>query len=42
MKVDGISTNVALHRDILQDDAFRAGGVTIHHLEKRLAQGRAR
>ncbi len=42
MKVEGISTNIPLHRDILQDDAFRAGGVTIHHLEERLAQGRAR
>ena len=42
MRVEGISTNIPLHRDILQDDAFRAGGVTIHHLEKRLAQGRAR
>jgi acetyl-CoA carboxylase biotin carboxylase subunit len=38
MRVDGISTNIALHRAILRDDAFRAGGVTIHHLEKRLAQ----
>ena len=38
MRVEGISTNIPLHRDILQDDAFRAGGVTIHHLEKRLAQ----
>jgi acetyl-CoA carboxylase biotin carboxylase subunit len=42
MKVEGISTNIALHREILQDDAFRAGGVTIHHLEKRLAQGQSR
>jgi acetyl-CoA carboxylase biotin carboxylase subunit len=42
MRVDGISTNIALHRAILQDDAFRAGGVTIHHLEKRLAQGATR
>ena len=38
MRVEGISTNIPLHRDILQDGAFRAGGVTIHHLEKRLAQ----
>ena len=36
MRVEGISTNIPLHRNILQDDAFRAGGVTIHHLEKRL------
>ena len=42
MKVEGISTNIALHREILQDDAFLAGGVTIHHLEKRLAQGAGR
>jgi acetyl-CoA carboxylase biotin carboxylase subunit len=42
MTVEGISTNIALHREILQDDAFRAGGVTIHHLEQRLAQGAAR
>jgi acetyl-CoA carboxylase biotin carboxylase subunit len=42
MRVEGISTNIPLHRDILRDHAFRAGGVTIHHLEKRLAQGSAR
>jgi acetyl-CoA carboxylase biotin carboxylase subunit len=38
MMVEGISTNIPLHREILQDDAFRAGDVTIHHLEKRLSQ----
>jgi acetyl-CoA carboxylase biotin carboxylase subunit len=38
MKVEGIRTNIALHREILRDDAFRAGGVTIHHLEKRLVR----
>jgi acetyl-CoA carboxylase biotin carboxylase subunit len=38
MRVEGIRTNIALHRKILQDDAFRAGGVTIHHLRMRLAQ----
>jgi acetyl-CoA carboxylase biotin carboxylase subunit len=42
MRVEGINTNIALHREILQDDAFHAGGVTIHHLEKRLAQGSGR
>jgi acetyl-CoA carboxylase biotin carboxylase subunit len=42
MRVEGISTNIALHREILQDAAFRGGGVTIHHLERRLAQGAAR
>ncbi|MEL0027765.1 MAG: acetyl-CoA carboxylase biotin carboxylase subunit [Perlucidibaca sp.] len=35
--VDGIKSNIALHRDvILTDDAFLKGGVDIHHLEKRL------
>jgi acetyl-CoA carboxylase biotin carboxylase subunit len=36
--VDGISTNIALHRDILDDPAFCAGGVDIHHLERWLQQ----
>lgn len=37
--VDGIRSNIALHRDvILQDDAFKRGGVDIHHLEKKLSQ----
>lgn len=34
--VDGIKTNVALHRKILADAAFQAGGTSIHHLEKTL------
>jgi acetyl-CoA carboxylase biotin carboxylase subunit len=38
MRVEGVRTNIALHREILRDDAFRTGGVTIHHLERRLAQ----
>lgn len=38
MIVDGISTNIALHRDILEDPAFCAGGVNIHHLERWLQQ----
>jgi acetyl-CoA carboxylase, biotin carboxylase subunit len=42
MRVEGISTNIALHREILQDDAFLVGGVTIHQLERRLAQGQGR
>jgi acetyl-CoA carboxylase, biotin carboxylase subunit len=36
MVVDGIKTNIALHQDILQDAAFRAGGTDIHYLEQRL------
>jgi acetyl-CoA carboxylase biotin carboxylase subunit len=42
MRVEGISTNIPLHSDMLQDDAFLAGGVTIHHLERWLARGSGR
>ena len=38
MRVEGISTNIALHRDILQDPGFCEGGVDIHHLERWLQQ----
>ncbi|MBT2298902.1 acetyl-CoA carboxylase biotin carboxylase subunit [Variovorax paradoxus] len=41
MHVEGISTNVPLHREILRDDGFAAGGVDIHHLERWLQQRRA-
>ena len=35
--IDGIKSNISLHRDvILQDAAFLKGGVDIHHLEKKL------
>jgi len=35
--IDGIKSNISLHRDvILQDPAFQQGGVDIHHLEKKL------
>jgi acetyl-CoA carboxylase biotin carboxylase subunit len=34
--VDGIKTNIPLHRDIMNDSAFMAGGVNIHYLEKKL------
>ncbi|HSD68278.1 MAG TPA: acetyl-CoA carboxylase biotin carboxylase subunit [Woeseiaceae bacterium] len=34
--VDGIRTNVPLHREILQHSAFQSGGTDIHYLEKRL------
>ncbi len=35
--VDGISTNVPLHRDLITDAAFMAGGTDIHYLERKLA-----
>ncbi|WJV26326.1 MULTISPECIES: acetyl-CoA carboxylase biotin carboxylase subunit [Pseudomonas] len=38
MCVEGISTNIPLHRDMLDDPAFCAGGVDIHHLERWLQQ----
>ncbi len=36
MLVDGIKTNIPLHRDIMEDAAFEKGGVNIHYLEKKL------
>ena len=38
MRVEGIRTNVPLHRAILDDQDFCAGGVDIHHLERWLAR----
>ena len=35
--VDGIATNVPLHRELVRDAAFGAGGTDIHYLERRLA-----
>lgn len=37
MVVEGISTNVALHRELLQDARFIEGGTSIHYLEDKLA-----
>jgi acetyl-CoA carboxylase biotin carboxylase subunit len=34
--IDGIKTNVPLHRRILNDGKFQAGGTNIHYLEKML------
>ncbi len=39
MIVEGIETNLDLHRSLLEDDAFVAGGTNIHYLEKKLAAG---
>ena len=36
MVIDGIKTNIALHQDIMNDAAFKTGGVNIHYLEKKL------
>jgi acetyl-CoA carboxylase biotin carboxylase subunit len=37
MIVEGISTNIPLHRELLIDEKFMLGGTSIHYLEKRLA-----
>ena len=36
ISIKGIRTNVDLHKDILGDAAFQAGGTNIHYLEKKL------
>jgi acetyl-CoA carboxylase biotin carboxylase subunit len=38
MVVEGIQTNIPLHRDLLNDTRFMRGGVSIHHLEQKLAE----
>jgi acetyl-CoA carboxylase biotin carboxylase subunit len=37
MVVEGIQTNIPLHRELLIDEKFMVGGTSIHYLEKRLA-----
>ncbi len=37
MAVEGILTNLPLHRDLLVDARFIAGGTSIHYLEEKLA-----
>ncbi|MDY6010156.1 MAG: acetyl-CoA carboxylase biotin carboxylase subunit [Duodenibacillus sp.] len=39
--VEGINTNVPLHRQILSDLKFMQGGTSIHYLEERLAEWQA-
>ena len=34
--ITGIKTNIDLHREIMADSAFQAGGTNIHYLEKKL------
>lgn len=36
MVVEGIKTNLPLHRELLQDEGFVKGGQDIHYLEKKL------
>jgi len=41
IEVEGVSTNIPLHRQILRDQAFCAGEFDIHHLELHLRQRQA-
>ena len=34
--IEGIKTNIPLHRDLMNDLAYKNGGVSIHYLEKKL------
>jgi acetyl-CoA carboxylase biotin carboxylase subunit len=34
--IEGISTNIPLHREILRDSKFMTGGTNIHYLEEWL------
>jgi acetyl-CoA carboxylase biotin carboxylase subunit len=36
--VEGISTNIPLHRELMVDAKFMAGGTNIHYLEHWLEQ----
>jgi acetyl-CoA carboxylase biotin carboxylase subunit len=38
MVVEGIQTNIPLHRELMTDARFITGGTSIHYLEQRLAQ----
>ncbi len=38
MMIEGINTNIPLHRELMHDEAFRKGGTTIHYLEQKLAK----
>jgi acetyl-CoA carboxylase biotin carboxylase subunit len=41
MVVEGIATNIPLHRELLLDEKFIQGGTSIHYLEQRLAARQA-
>ncbi|MEY3953319.1 MAG: Biotin carboxylase, partial [Pseudomonadota bacterium] len=38
MVVEGIKTNIPLHREIMNDASFITGGTNIHYLEHWLKQ----
>ncbi|HHU95080.1 MAG TPA: acetyl-CoA carboxylase biotin carboxylase subunit [Alcaligenaceae bacterium] len=38
MVVEGVKTNIPLHRELMQDPNFQAGTFSIHYLEEKLAK----
>jgi acetyl-CoA carboxylase biotin carboxylase subunit len=38
MVVEGIKTNIPLHRELMVDSRFVEGGTSIHYLEHKLAE----
>ena len=38
MIVEGIKTNIPLHRELMDDAQFIKGGFSIHYLEQRMAK----
>jgi acetyl-CoA carboxylase, biotin carboxylase subunit len=38
--IDGISTNIALHKTLMDDSHFMDGGTSIHYLEQKLAKNK--
>lgn len=42
MVIEGVQSNIALHRDLMEDENFKVGGTSIHYLEQMLAQRSAK
>ncbi|HLR78282.1 MAG TPA: acetyl-CoA carboxylase biotin carboxylase subunit, partial [Burkholderiaceae bacterium] len=38
MVIEGVQSNIALHRELMEDENFIAGGTSIHYLEQMLAE----
>ncbi len=38
--IEGIKTNIGLHRHLMEDHAFKQGGTNIHYLEEKLGLGK--
>ncbi len=36
--IEGIKTNIPLHQELVTDNQFKEGGVSIHYLEKKLSE----